>query len=216
MQKPIIVQEDPWLEPYSDVIQRRYEAARSKIDQIIKVSGSLSDFAAGYLYYGLHKTDKNWVFREWAPNATKIYLTGDFNNWEEKEEYRLKMLVNGNWELTLPEQSMQHGQQFKLIVYWNGGKGFRLPSYAWRCIQDEKTKIFNAQIWATEEFKWKATPLKTLPKHPVIYEAHIGMATQEEKVGSFNEFREQVLPRIIRAGYNTIQLMAIQEHPYYG
>jgi len=216
MQKPIIVQEDPWLEPYSDVIQRRYEAARSKIDQIIKVSGSLSDFAAGYLYYGLHKTDKNWVFREWAPNATKIYLTGDFNNWEEKEEYRLKMLVNGNWELTLPEQSMQHGQQFKLIVYWDGGKGFRLPSYAWRCIQDEKTKIFNAQIWATEEFKWKATPLKTLPKHPVIYEAHIGMATQEEKVGSFNEFREQVLPKIIRAGYNTIQLMAIQEHPYYG
>ena len=50
----------------------------------------------------------------------------------------------------------------------------------------------------------------------MIYEAHIGMATSSEKVGTYREFTENVLPVIIKAGYNTIQLMAIQEHPFYG
>jgi 1,4-alpha-glucan branching enzyme len=216
MQKPIIVQEDPWLEPYAQVIRLRYDAARNKKAQILKTSGSLSDFASGYLYYGLHKVENNWIFREWAPNATKIYLTGDFNNWEEEEKYKLNRLDHGDWEINIDGRFLQHGQRFKLIVYWDGGRGFRLPSYAIRCIQDDKTKVFDAQIWAPEPFRWKSTPLKTFTKHPIIYEAHIGMASQDEKVGSFNEFREQVLPRIVRAGYNTIQLMAVQEHPYYG
>jgi 1,4-alpha-glucan branching enzyme len=216
MQKPIIVQEDPWLEPYAQVIRLRYDAARNKKAQILKTSGSLSDFASGYLFYGLHKVENKWIFREWAPNATKIYLTGDFNNWEEEEKYKLNRLDHGDWEINIDGRFLQHGQRFKLIVYWDGGRGFRLPSYAIRCIQDDKTKVFDAQIWAPEPFRWKSTPLKTFTKHPIIYEAHIGMASQDEKVGSFNEFREQVLPRIVRAGYNTIQLMAVQEHPYYG
>ena len=50
----------------------------------------------------------------------------------------------------------------------------------------------------------------------MIYEAHIGMATSDEKVGTYSEFTENILPVIIKAGYNTIQLMAIQEHPFYG
>jgi 1,4-alpha-glucan branching enzyme len=138
MKKPIIVQEDPWLEPYSEVIRLRYEAANYKKDQIIKNAGSLSNFASGYLYYGLHKTQNSWVFREWAPNATKIYLTGDFNNWEEKEEFKLTVLDQGNWEISLPGHLLKHGQHYKLIVYWEGGKGYRLPSYATRCVQDAK------------------------------------------------------------------------------
>lgn len=52
--------------------------------------------------------------------------------------------------------------------------------------------------------------------HPLIYEAHIGMSAQEPGIADFDWFREKVLPRIARLGYNTIQLMAIQEHPYYG
>ncbi len=216
MQKPIIVQEDPWLEPYSEIIRIRYEAAKTRIEQLIKASGSLSNFATGYLYYGMHNSGRNWVYREWAPNATKIYLIGEFNNWREDESFRLRRIENDDWEIELPVDALKHGQRYKLIVYWNGGKGFRLPSYSIRCIQDDITKIFDAQIWDPGPFQWKASPLKTIPKNPLIYEAHIGMATPEEKVGSFNEFRENVLPRIIKAGYNTLQLMAIQEHPYYG
>jgi 1,4-alpha-glucan branching enzyme len=216
MNKPVIVQEDPWLEPYSEIIRKRYEAAVFRKKQLSRESESLSAFASGYLYYGLHRTDTGWVFREWAPNADRISLIGDFNNWKEDSGYDLKPLTEGNWELHLPENLLEHGQRYKLLVHWKGEKGFRIPSYANRCIQDETTKVFDAQIWAAPPFEWKNKHPFKAPARPIIYEAHIGMATSEQRVGSYSEFRELILPRIHKAGYNTIQLMAIQEHPYYG
>ena len=216
MNKPIIVQEDPWLEPYSEIIKLRYEAALRRKEEFINASGSLKNFASGFLYYGLHKTKDGWIIREWAPNATKIYLVGDCNEWKETEIYQFTHLDEGNWELLLPEPALQHGQKFKLLVHWKGGKGFRIPSYAKRCIQDEGTKIFDAQVWMPETYNWKSKAKGIKIEHSLIYEAHIGMATEDQHVGTYNEFRERILPRIVKAGYNTIQLMAIQEHPYYG
>ena len=216
MNKPIIVQEDPWLEPYSEIIRLRYEAALRRKEEFIKSSESLKNFASGFLYYGLHKTQDGWALREWAPNATMVYLVGDCNEWKENEAYRFTQLDEGNWELLLPEPALQHEQKFKLSVHWQGGQGFRIPAYAKRCIQDEGTKIFDAQVWMPESYLWKSEARGIKIEHPLIYEAHIGMATEDECVGTFNEFREHILPRIVKAGYNTIQLMAIQEHPYYG
>ncbi len=216
MKKPIIVQEDPWLEPYTEIIAKRYEAAKNRIDQLSSDSGSLKDFASGFLFYGLHRTNDKWIFREWAPNATSIYLLGEFNNWEKQKDFSLKKRTEGNWEIELPVNAFEHGQRYKLLVNWEGGSGYRIPSYANRCVQDENTKGFDAQIWATEPFRWQHSPLPKTPEQPIIYEAHIGMATEDETVGTYSQFRERILPRIKKAGYNTIQLMAIQEHPYYG
>jgi 1,4-alpha-glucan branching enzyme len=216
MNKPLIVQEDPWLEPYEKIIFLRQKAAMDRIDQLCKNSQSLRNFASGHLYYGLQKTKIGWTFREWAPNAEKIFLIGEFNNWKEEENFQLIKIEDGNWEIQLPENSLQHGQLYKLSVYWKGGMGYRIPSYANRCVQDKSSKDFNAQIWKHDSFKWTSSPVKKMPEQPIIYEAHIGMATEDDKVGTYNEFRNRVLPRIVKAGYNTIQLMAIQEHPYYG
>ena len=84
-------------------------------------------------------------------------------------------------------------------------------------VQDEQTKIFSAQVWAPEKpYKFKKKTFKPATNPLLIYECHIGMAQQEEKVGTYNEFREKTLPRIAQEGYNCIQIMAIQEHPYYG
>jgi 1,4-alpha-glucan branching enzyme len=216
MKKPILVQEDPWLDPYADIIQKRYEAAVNRKAEFVNATGSLKNFASGFLYYGIHRIQEGWVFREWAPNASQIYLVGDFNNWEQKEDYALKRLEEGNWEIYLPAQAMEHGQRYKLLIKWDGGSGYRIPSYVTRCLQDEKTKIFDGQIWAPEPYQWKHSPLAKTPTQPLIYETHIGMATEDETVGTYIDFRERILPRIIKAGYNTIQFMAIQEHPYYG
>ncbi|MBQ5721789.1 MAG: alpha amylase C-terminal domain-containing protein, partial [Bacteroidaceae bacterium] len=54
------------------------------------------------------------------------------------------------------------------------------------------------------------------PNRLFIYECHVGMGQDAEKVGTYVEFRDNVLPRIAKSGYNCIQIMAIQEHPYYG
>ena len=97
-----IIKNDPWLEPYADAINGRHQHAIEK-EKELTGKKTLSDFATGHLYYGLHRTDKGWVFREWAPNATAIYLIGDFNDWKEEPAFKLKRLRNsGNWKLPFP------------------------------------------------------------------------------------------------------------------
>jgi len=215
--KPVIVENDSWLEPYADIIYRRKLRVFDKEKELTGEIRTLSDFATGYLYFGLHATDREWIFREWAPNATKIYLVGDFNGWKELKEFSLIPLENGVWEICLPRQVMNHKDLYKLSVYWEGGHGYRLPSYARRVVQDERTKVFDAQVWAPEaNHQWQHACVNAAERPPFIYEAHVGMATSEERIGTYNEFCTNVLTRIKKAGYNTIQLMAIQEHPYYG
>ena len=207
-----------YLEPSSDTINGRHQHVIDKLGELTQGGKqTLSDFASGYMYFGLHRTDKGWVMREWAPNATEIYLVGDFNNWSELPQYKMKRIDNGNWEIKLKPRAMKHGDLFKLHVHWNGGWGERIPAWINRVVQDERTKVFSAQVWAPEEqyvFKKKNFKPNTSPL--LIYECHIGMGQDAEKVGTYNEFRENVLPRIKKEGYNCIQIMAIAEHPYYG
>ena len=213
-----IVAHDPYLEPYEDAIRGRHDHAAWKIGQLTQGGKqTLSDFANGYDYYGLHKVRGGWVFREWAPNATDIYLVGDFNEWKETEVYRCKRIEGtGNWELKLPTKAMKHGDLFKMHVKWNGGQGERIPAWATRVVQDDVTKIFSAQVWAPKKYHWKKNKFTPSRDPLFIYECHIGMAQDAEKVGTYTEFKNNVLPRIIKDGYNAIQIMAIQEHPYYG
>ena len=219
IQRLNLVKNDSYLEPYSDAIRGRHEHALWKIDQLTRHGKlSLSDFASGHHYFGLHKTSKGWVFREWAPNATAIYIVGDFNQWQETEKYCAKRIDGtDNWELKLSNKAMKHGDLYKMRVHWNGGEGERIPAWARRVIQDDRTKIFSAQVWnPIEAYQWKKKHFRVKKDPLLIYECHIGMAQDAEKVGSYCEFRENVLPRIVKDGYNCIQIMAIQEHPYYG
>jgi 1,4-alpha-glucan branching enzyme len=213
-----LIQEDPWLKPYSNAIEGRHNFVVEKEKEITQNGvQSLSDFSSGYLYFGLHRRQNGWVFCEWAPNATAVYLIGTFNNWEKNANYRLSKTENGNWEIHLPEDSIHHRDLYKLLVEWEGGYGERIPAWCRRVVQDEQTKIFSAEVWdpeksytfENENFNPQTSPL-------LIYECHTGMASQDEKIGTYEEFRKNILPRIVGDGYNAIQIMAIQEHPYYG
>lgn len=211
-----LVKNDPWLEPFSEAINGRYEYA---LEREAELTGgkSLSDYANGYNYFGLQKSSEGWCFREWAPNATAIYLIGNFNNWQKIDEFKLQRLDHGVWELCLPLNTLHHGHIYKIFVEWEGGSGERIPAWATRVIQDDSTRIFSAQVWDPElSYTFKHKNFKPAGGPLLIYECHIGMATEEERVGTYDEFRRDVLPRVAKAGYNTIQVMAIQEHPYYG
>ena len=209
---------DPLLKPFENKIIQRQEKALRKEKELTGNSSAIKDFAAGHLFFGMHRKDNGWVFREWAPNATDIYLTGTFNKWKtNQDEYKLKKLEHGVWEIELDEKTIHHGDLYKMIVHWDGGQGERIPAWTRRVLQDEQTKIFSAQVWDPEQkYKWKCKEFKRKQIVPLIYEAHIGMASEDYKVATYSEFRINILPRIIKAGYNIIQLMAIQEHPYYG
>ncbi|MCQ2184511.1 MAG: alpha amylase C-terminal domain-containing protein [Bacteroidales bacterium] len=212
----MIYDADPWLLPYKDKVDARHSRILS-LKAGISEGGSLSAGINNHLYYGLHKNpDGGWVIREWAPNAVKLYLVGEFNNWKRSESYAFKPVGSGNWELTLPEYFLSHGTLYKLYIQWSDGGGERIPSYATRAVQDPVSKVFCAQVWdPAVPYEWKyRRPSKR--KNPLIYECHIGMSSEREGVSTFNEFRENVLPRIAGLGYDTIQIMALQEHPYYG
>jgi len=216
MELPKLIQDDIYLQPFAQTIIDRLQTAENKEKEIL-YGQSLSDFAQGHKWYGLHKEDGLWILRDWAPNATAIYLIGEFNNWQEQSEYALSRVESGDWELRLPEKMMKHGDLFAFSIHWEGGFGKRIPAWANRVVQDDYTKIFNAQVWSPEKpFEWKYPNFRRKKEAPLIYEAHIGMAGEEPRVHTYDEFRIHILPRVQQTGYNTIQLMAIPEHPYYG
>lgn len=208
---------DEWLHPFKDDILAQQNYLLHARNHILD-GKSPGEFALGWHYFGLHKKPDEWIMREWAPNATAIYLVCEKNSWQDSPDYEFEPKKDGQWQLKLPLKLLNHGDKYKLHIYWNHGHndGYRLPSYANYVLQNEETKAFDAVVWQPKDqyiWRYKTPPL---PETPLIYEAHIGMASTDEKVASYSEFTKNVLPRIKDLGYNTVQLMAIAEHPYYG
>ena len=207
---------DPLLLPYLPIIRGRHQHFINTLHRVQGDASRLADACNSHLYYGLHRNNTEWVLREWAPNATAIFLLCDSNDWQKNNHYSFTKLNDQDWELRLPTNILRHEMLYKLLVEWEGGSGERIPSHTTRAVQDDYTKVFSAQVWCPDHpYHWQHPRPKAAP-HPLIYEAHIGMSTEHQRVSTFIEFRLYVLPRIAALGYNTIQLMAIQEHPYYG
>jgi 1,4-alpha-glucan branching enzyme len=213
-----MLRRDPGLKPYAGVIRHRLTLADTTEKRLTGGRIPIADFAAGHEYFGLHFRGRQWVLREWAPNATRVFLIGDTTDWKEKNTFALtRQNAEGLWELRLPKNALRHGDLYRLKIHWRGGKGDRVPAWARRVVQDPATLIFNAQVWRPETpYAWRHPPFRRGKQAPLIYETHPGMAQSEEKIGTWQEFTTNILPRIAAAGYNTLQLMAVQEHPFYG
>ncbi len=211
-----ILNYDPILKHFENDINLRMDLYKKKRKELVKRGKNLADFANGHHYFGFHRTDDGWVYREWAPAADAMYLTGDFNNWDVTQ-CPMQRLDGGVFEVHLTgRDALIPGQKVQAIVIHNGQMLRRIPLYSTRVVQDPETIMWCAEIEDTfESFPWSDADFRP-EKTPFIYECHIGMAQQEGKVGSYQEFRKNVLPRIKDLGYNTIQIMAIMEHPYYG
>ena len=211
-----IIKIDPQLAPFENDINLRMDNYQRKRKELLGDSKSLVDFANGYEYFGFHRTKNGWVYREWAPAAEAMYLTGDFNKWDTKACPMTK-LENGVFEVELKgKNALKPGQKVQAVVIHKGKELRRIPLYATRVVQDKKTITWCAEIEETfNPFPWTDRNFKA-PRTPYIYECHIGMAQDKYDVGTYEEFRINTLPRIKKLGYNTIQIMAIMEHPYYG
>ena len=211
-----ILELNPQLATFAGDIDLRMFLYRATRDRILKEGQSLNDFANAYEFFGFHHVDGGWYYREWAPSAYQLYLEGDFNNWNQTS-HPLTPIGNGNWEIFLPgDDALWDGCKVKTVVDANMTRTEHIPLYARRAVQDKETRLFCAEVvddrktfqWTDQSFQGEDSLF--------IYEAHVGMAQEEGKVGSYREFADLILPRIKKAGYNTVQLMAIMEHPYYG
>lgn len=221
-----LVENDPWLWPVASCIENRHDDYLRTKEWISKEYGNLYDFASSHLYYGLHykQDSKTWVFREWLPQAKDVFLVGEFNGWDLTSHPLHKVsLENGDWEVVLDPSKDACAKKictntcYKIYVHGADGKWqLRMPAYTFYTEQDNKTKDFNAKVWEAKTPKPHKIKGNFENYSPLIYEVHIGMSQEKEGVGTYKEFTQIVLPRIKDSGYNTIQLMGIAEHPYYG
>ena len=213
-----ILDYQPELRPYEGDIDLRMSRLAEKEKELLADGKTLAEFANGYMFFGLHKTRSGWVYREWAPNADALALVGDFNNWNDKS-HPLHPIGSGCWEVQIKgRSSIKHLTDYKIAVTANGETMYRMPLYTYYATQNIESRGYNATVWEPDEkYKWhdgRFKPQKNVP--PIIYEAHVGMSGEEPKVSTYREFADNILPRIKEDGYNTVQLMAIMEHPYYG
>lgn len=222
---PVLIKDEPWLEGFEKSVQARIDRFHSAKFHIENEFGSILEFANFHQYYGVHYEPirKGWTYREWAPAAQQLYLMGDFNNWD-RYSHPLKKNRRGDWEIFLPyhdyKDSFIHESKIKVhVVGENGSALDRIPAYITRVVQDEASHDFSGQLWFPETpYEWKDQNFDPAAstQMPLIYECHVGMALEKEGVGTYQEFTDEILPRIKAGGYNAIQLMAVMEHPYYG
>ena len=116
-----LVQSDPLLKPFEKSIIQRFRKGKLKELEITDGKNPLEDCANNHLYYGLHKTDTGWIFREKAPNAQKIFLFGDFSYWQIKDQFALHPIGDGDWEIKIPQGFLKHGEQYRLWMVWQDG-----------------------------------------------------------------------------------------------
>ncbi|MCL5769987.1 MAG: alpha amylase C-terminal domain-containing protein [Planctomycetes bacterium] len=221
-----LINADPWLKPYADVLRRRYAHYQRLRQRLDESGGLLGPISQGHHYLGLNRGENAgqpgvW-YREWAPGAEALYLIGDFNGWDRRAN-PLRKDAYGIWSVFLPDQiyaaRLIHGSQVKVHVVSAAGAMDRIPAYIHRAVQHPDTLDFTGVYWhPPEPFRFQhsaASPLTRRRGGLRIYEAHVGMAQEQPRVGTFREFTANILPRIAKLHYNAVQLMAIMEHPYY-
>ena len=212
---PRMLSIDPYLEPCAKAVNERIAYCR-KVRERLLGKGDIVSFANGHMYYGLHRTEAGWLFREHAPAAAAVHLFGDFNGWN-RASHPLKKDARGDWSIEVPGQdAFRDGQRLLLQITTADGKTLdRIPAYARSAVQNPETRQFDGRVVDSHYVWHDGKRPRSRPSPLLIYECHVGMAQEEEGVGTYRAFADNVLPRVRADGYNTVQLMAIQEHPYY-
>lgn len=220
-----LIKLDPLLKPYATQLCQRYARYLQRKSEIEDADlqgggGLLGQISQGHRYFGFNPCGTGICYREWAPAAHALSLIGDFNGWD-RGAHPMTRDEWGVWHIFLPD-GLPHGSRLKVHVVSELGPRDRIPAYIQRVVQ-EQDGAFVGQYWhPPEPYRWRHDAPARLKSAPTgrpeglrIYEAHVGMAQDAEKVGSFTEFTRNILPRIHALGYNAVQLMAIMEHPYY-
>ena len=211
-----LIELNPQLRKYTGDIDLRMFLYRDTKKRILTGSQTLNDFANAHHYYGFHHADGGWYYREWAPGAHRLYLEGEFNDWN-KTSHPLTPVGDGNWELYLEgDDALWDGCRVKTVVDANLTRTEHLPLYCRRVVQNNNDHSFEAEVVDDRKvFPWTDAGFRGEDKL-YIYETHVGMAQEEGRIGTYREFADITLKHIKKAGYNTLQLMAVMEHPYYG
>ncbi|KAG2658806.1 hypothetical protein PVAP13_1KG309905 [Panicum virgatum] len=217
-----IFQIDPMLQGYKYHLEYRYSLYRRIRSDIDEHEGGLEAFSRSYEKFGFNRSAEGVTYREWAPGAHSAALVGDFNNWDPNAD-RMSKNEYGVWEVFLPNNAdgslpIPHGSRVKVRMDTPSGIKDSIPAWIKYSVQPPGEIPYDGIYYdPPEEVKYVFKhPQPKRPKSLRIYETHVGMSSPEPKINTYANFRDDVLPRIKKLGYNAVQIMAIQEHSYYG
>ncbi|KAM3455181.1 hypothetical protein MY3296_002550 [Beauveria thailandica] len=218
-----VIKLDPWLEPFSDALRRRFSKTQDRIKKINDSEGGMDSYTKGFDKFGFKVLSNGDVrYREWAPNAVEAYLIGEFNEWNQTSHPMAKD-ADGSFTIVVPSNAGQpaipHNSKVKIsLILSTGERVDRIPAWIKYVTQDlSVSPVYDARFWnppASERYQFKH-PRPKKPDSARVYEAHVGISTPEQRVATYKEFTRDMLPRIKQLGYNVIQLMAVMEHAYY-
>ena len=235
MSRPKNPLQDQELREYHPFLVARGERYAKEAERIKALYGSLHAYANLHTNLGYHLVQENgkniWLWREYMPGAKTIWLTTEKQRFQRHAHLKFTPCEDGFFELRLEEKELSHGLYVELRVepksfeIYNP-EGFpttlkRIPAFAnWVEQNKEMPAQWCARIWHPKkpyQFQYPKPPKPTFLR---IYEAHVGMAQSDtkhinESYGSYTDFANDILPHIKDAGYTTVQLMAIPEHPLY-
>ncbi|CAM0945712.1 unnamed protein product [Alopecurus aequalis] len=213
---------DPMLRDFKYHLEYRYSLYRRIRSDIDQHEGGMDAFSRGYEMFGFNRSADGITYREWAPGAHSAALIGDFNNWDPNAD-RMSKDDLGIWEIFLPNNAdgsppIFHGSRVKVRMDTPSGIKDSIPAWIKYSVQAPGDIPYNGIYYdPPEEEKYVFNhPQPKRPKSLRIYETHVGMSSPDPKINTYTNFRDEVLPRIKRLGYNAVQIMAIQEHSYYG
>ncbi|KJH48053.1 alpha amylase, all-beta domain protein [Dictyocaulus viviparus] len=210
---------DSWLNDFQNEICRRY-GVFLEYQKKIEECGGIEHFTQGYKNFGLLvQSDNSVLCHEWAPGADQLALIGDFNGWN-RETHKYTKEGFGKWRLVIPPNSdgscaIPHSSIVKIAVTKNGKTMDKLSPWAMYVTRPNDSVVYHQQFYNPPDKYTLKHPRPSRPASLRIYEAHVGISSWEGKVNTYRAFADDVIPRIHRQGYNTIQLMAVMEHVYY-
>lgn len=174
-----------------------------------------------YEFFGCHRMKgEKFVFRVWAPHAVCVYVTGDFNGWDDSAD-RMEQISPGIWEAEIDGVSVF--DCYKYAIHTKGGKiNMKADPYAFHAETRPGTA---SKVYGDIEYKWKdkkwydKVKAENILERPVsIYEIHFGSWKQHEN-GDFLSYRqmaEELVPYVKEMGYTHIEMMPIMEYPFDG
>ncbi|VDM53022.1 unnamed protein product [Angiostrongylus costaricensis] len=210
---------DSWLYDFQPEICRRY-GVFLEFQKKIEECGGIEHFTEGYKHFGLIvQPDNSVLCHEWAPGADQLALIGDFNGWN-RETHKYKREDFGKWRLVVPPNpdgscAIPHSSIVKIAVTKDGKTMDKLSPWAAYVTRPKETVVYHQQFYNPPDKYQLRHPRPPRPASLRIYEAHVGISSWEGKVNTYRAFADDVIPRIVKQGYNTIQLMAVMEHVYY-
>ena len=160
-------------------------------------------------------------FAVWAPNASRVSIIGDFNDWDGRRHVMRLHPGNGIWEIFIP--GVGHGAKYKFELLDRNGRllPFKSDPYA----SYHEGPPGNASIVFDSAFRWtdrdwmaRRTKGPALDRPQAIYEVHLGSWRRQEGNDwlSYRELADQLVAYVVDMGFTHIELLPVTEHPFDG